>query len=106
MLLDLDHVFQILHVSESGLSLLLVSFQLLNILIYRLVLSFQLLLILAIHHQFLSLQRLYLRVKLLLVLDAAFLRGEFSLTDSSEVFGRFNVIFFKLPVLLLSLGIL
>ena len=105
LLLDFNHVFQILHVSESGFSLVLVAFELLNILIYSLVWSFQLLLILALHHQFLRLERLYLRVKLLLVLimDLAFLRGEFSLADSPEVFGGLNVIFFKLPVLLLSM---
>ena len=40
---------------------------------------------------------------MLLVLDTTFLLGEISLADSSEVFSRLNVIFFKLPVLLLGI---
>lgn len=100
-------MLQILHVSERGLRLLLVALQRLNILIYSLVLSVQLLLVLPVHHQLLCLQRLYLRVELLLVLDVAFLGGELSLADGPEVLGRLDVIFrFKLPVLLLSMGAL
>lgn len=64
-------------------------------------------LVLPVHHQLLCLQRLYLGVELLLVLDVAFLGGELSLADSPEVLGRLNVIFgFKLPVLLLSMSTL